>query len=286
MLCGCCLPELDPKLSADIWNNLGRLQGVVGLFSASERSRRGHAAKLGDCLGVRRSLRTSGNLRVHAGNLADAESDLGRAASYTCPACSPPLRSQQTNPRRSGDGVESGTARRARRGSDQLGAALRPAAGPGTAHHGIKIVVFNSVLSLGNAAMMTGDSAQVWRCLDAAAAYAIDSRSQIRLANARGAAYLERKDPADARAAFKSALLIADKAGLPATYEHRGPAQIGLVNALLLSGKTPKACRKPTGSWRPVRSGAISKAPLLRCAWLRPAIEARDSPPGRYTSSR
>jgi len=100
-----------------------------------------------------------------------------------------------------------------------------------------KIVVFNSVLSLGNAAMMTGDSAQVWRCLNAAAPYAMDSRSQIRLANARGAAYLDRKDAADARAAFTRALRIADEAGLPATYEHRGAAQFGLVNALLLSGK-------------------------------------------------
>jgi CHAT domain-containing protein len=104
-----------------------------------------------------------------------------------------------------------------------------------------KIVIFDSVLSLGNAAMMTGDAAEVWRCLDAAAPYAVSSRTQIRLANARGAAYLERKDPADARAAFTSALLLADQAGLPATYEHRGPAQIGLVKASLLSGKVAES---------------------------------------------
>ena len=29
-------PQLDPKLTAGIWNNLGRLQGVVGLVSSSE----------------------------------------------------------------------------------------------------------------------------------------------------------------------------------------------------------------------------------------------------------
>jgi len=238
-------PELDPKLAADIWNNQGRLQGVVGLFNASEHS---HAAamrafaKLGDCLGVRRSLVRSGNLRVHVGNLADAESDLERAASYTCPnllaSASAPADQPSGEPvlelnRAQRDGHDPGVTR-----SDQPCAhPLDPA--PLTTES--KIVVFNSVLSLGNAAMMTGDSAQVWRCLNAAAPYAMDSRSQIRLANARGAAYLDRKDAADARAAFTRALRIADEAGLPATYEHRGAAQFGLVNALLLSGKVAES---------------------------------------------
>jgi CHAT domain-containing protein len=238
-------PELDPKLSADIWNNLGRLQGVVGLFSASERS---HAAamrafaKLGDCLGVRRSLVRSGNLRVHVGNLADAESDLERAASYTCPT----LLSSATAPtiQPPGDPMSAlDQARRDGRGmaNTRTGHPCAHPLDPAPLTTESKIVVFNSVLSLGNEAMMTGDSADVWRCLDAAAAYAIDSRSQIRLANARGAAYLEHNDPANARAAFTRALGIADEAGLPATYEHRGPAQFGLVNAMLLAGKAAES---------------------------------------------
>ena len=79
--------ELDPKLVATIWNNMGRLQGAVGLFSASERSHTAAMqtyARLGDCQGVRRSLMRAGNLLVHVGNLADAESDLARAASFDC----------------------------------------------------------------------------------------------------------------------------------------------------------------------------------------------------------
>jgi CHAT domain-containing protein len=238
-------PELDPKLSAGIWNNLGRLQGVVGLISASERS---HAAamrafaKLGDCLGVRRSLVRSGNLRVHVGNLADAETDLERAASYTCPNLLASA-SHPANPPRGEPVLE---LNRAQRDGHSVGAtnSEQPCAhplDPGPLTTESKIVVFNSVLSLGNAAMMTGDSAQVWRCLDVAAQYAIDSRSQIRLANARGAAYLDRKDAPDAQSAFTHALRIADEAGLPATYEHRGPAQFGLVNALLLSGKVAES---------------------------------------------
>jgi CHAT domain-containing protein len=238
-------PELDPKLVADIWNNLGRLQGVVGLFSASEHS---HAAamqayaRLGDCQGVRRSLVRSGNLRVHVGNLADAESDLARAASYTCPSLLASASLPANQP--SADPVLE--LNRGQRDGHDVGATNpgQPCAhplDPAPLSTESKIVVFNSVLSLGNAAMMTGDSAQVWRCLDAAAPYVIDSRSQIRLANARGAAYLDRNDPADARTAFTRALRIADDAGLPATYEHRGPAQIGLVKALLLSGKATES---------------------------------------------
>jgi CHAT domain-containing protein/tetratricopeptide (TPR) repeat protein len=234
-------PERDPRLVADIWNNLGRLQGVVGLFSASERSHAAamHAyAKLGDCQGVRRSLVRAGNLLVHVGNLADAESDLERAASSTCPS----LLTSATVPTEepSGEAVL-GLDRARRDGRDARNTNMDNSCAnpldPAPLTTESKIVVFNSVLSLGNAATMTGDSREVWRCLDAAAAYATDSRSQVRLANARGAAYLERNDPADARNAFTQALRTADDAGLPATYEHRGPAQIGLVKAMLLAGK-------------------------------------------------
>lgn len=234
-------PELDLKLSADIWNNLGRLQGVVGLFNASEHS---HAAamrafaRLGDCLGVRRSLVRSGNLRVHVGNLADAQSDLERAASYTCPKLLASASLPANQP--SGDPVLQ--SNRAQRDGRDVGVVnsehtCAHPVDPAPLTTESKIVVFDSVLSLGNAAMMTGDSLDLWRCLNAAAPYAVSSRTQIRLANALGAAYLERNDPVNARAAFTRALRIADEADLPATYEHRGPAHFGLIKALLLSGK-------------------------------------------------
>ena len=240
------LPQaLDPRLVGDILNNLGRLQGVVGLFSASERS---HAAamrafaRLGDCQGVRRSLGRAGNLLVHVGNLADAESDLERAASSSCPSllasatasmdrlsAEPVLELELELERGHRDGHDTGEPN-----------ADHPCAhplDPGPLTTELKVVVFNSVLSLGSAAMMTGDSTEMWRCLDAAAPYATDSRSQVRLANARGAAYLERGDATNARAAFTRALRIADEAGLPVTYVNRGQAQLGLVKAMLLAGK-------------------------------------------------
>lgn len=233
--------QLDLKLHGDIWNNLGRVQGLMGLFNASERS---HAAamrayaQLGDCQGVRRSLARAGNLLVHVGNLADAESDLARAASLSCANL---LAEAATETFAAADdaAVTPDRARRDARDPAEVAQehpcsnSLDPA--PLTLEN--KAIVFNSVLSLGNAAMLTGDTPEVWRCLEAARLYASDSRSQIRLANALGTAYLDRNDPKDAEASFKRALHIADEAGLPATQEHRNSAQLGLVKAMLLGGK-------------------------------------------------
>jgi tetratricopeptide (TPR) repeat protein len=232
--------ELDPKLVAAISNNLGRLQGVVGLFSASERSQTAAMqtyARLGDCDGVRRSLVRAGNLLVHVGNLADAESDLARAASFDCPellASATAPASQKT--------IDSALALDgARRDSGETShAALEhPCAqplDPGPLTRESRTVVFNSLLALGNEAMLKGDPAEVWRCLDAAQRYTPDSRNQVRLANARGTAFLERNDPKDARAAFASGIRISDDARLPTAFEDRRSAQLGLVKSLLLAG--------------------------------------------------
>jgi CHAT domain-containing protein/tetratricopeptide (TPR) repeat protein len=236
---------LDTKLTADIWNNLGRVQGIIGLFSASERSQTAamHTyAQLGDCLGVRRSLVRAGNLLVHIGNLADAENDLARAASFTCSG----LLAATAAPGlpNTGDPVLAlDSARRDGRGSSdsvlQHPCARPVDSAPLTTES--KIVVFNSVLSLGNAAMLTGDLGEVWSCLDAAQLYVSDSRGQLRLANARGAAYLERNDAGAARTAFTRGIQIADAANLPPGYEHRSVAQLGLVKSMLLAGKAAES---------------------------------------------
>ncbi|MDB6014371.1 MAG: hypothetical protein JWL65_6621 [Gammaproteobacteria bacterium] len=236
---------LDPKLTADIWNNLGRVQGIMGLFSASERSQSSAMqayAQLGDCQGVRRSLVRAGNLLVHVGNLADAENDLARAASFSCPS----LLASTAAPAlpNIGDAVlaPDSARRNARESTDAV--TQHPCArplDPAPLTMESKFVVFDSVLSLGNAAMLTGDGVEVWSCLDAAQFYVSDTRSQIRLTNARGAAFLERNDAADARTAFARAIQIADAAHLPPAYEHRNVAQLGLVKAMLLAGKAAES---------------------------------------------
>jgi CHAT domain-containing protein/tetratricopeptide (TPR) repeat protein len=233
-------PKLDPILTATIWSSLGRLQGNVGLFSASERSysvaMQGFA-RLGDCQGVRRSLSRAGALLVHVGNLADAESDLTRATSLDCAS----LLASATAPEGPSPGylvLDSANPRRNSREPADTAAnqACAHPLEPGPLTRETRVIVFVSMLSLGNAAMLAGDSAQVWRCLDAAGLYSPDIRNQIRLANARGAAYLDKNDPKDARTAFTSALRIADKAGLPPTYDFRRSAQLGLVKSGLLAG--------------------------------------------------
>jgi CHAT domain-containing protein len=233
--------ELDPKLVATIWNNLGRLQGVVGLFSASERSHTAAMqtyARLGDCLGVRRSLARAGNLLVHVGNLADAESDLMRAASLDCPG----LLASATA---SGGGPAAGplqapleAGQRDSRDTDRSpgGQPCAQPIDPAPLTRETRVVVLNSLLALGNEATLRGDSTEVWRCLDAAGLYTPDSRDQVRLANARGSAFLERDDPNDARASFARGLRVSDGAGLLTTSEDRRSAQLGLVKSMLLAG--------------------------------------------------
>ena len=69
MRCDFCLPgwiRNSPRISGSI---SGARKGIVGLFSASERSQTAAMqayAQLGDCLGVRRSLVRAGNLLVHS----------------------------------------------------------------------------------------------------------------------------------------------------------------------------------------------------------------------------
>ena len=233
--------ELDPKLVAAILNNIGRLQGVVGLFSASERSQTAAMqtyARLGDCDGVRRSLVRAGTLLVHVGNLADAESDLTRAASFECPgllaSATAPANQKTIDSALALDG--------ARRDSGETGPGAleqHPCAqplDPGPLTRESRTVVFNSLLALGNEALLKGDRAEVWRCLDAAQRYTPEARNQVRLANARGTAFLERNDPKDARAAFASGIHISDDAGLPTVFDGRRSAQLGLVKSMLLAG--------------------------------------------------
>jgi CHAT domain-containing protein len=231
--------ELDPKLVATIWNNIGRLQGVVGLFSASERSQTAAMqtyARLGDCQGVRRSLVRAGTLLVHVGNLADAESDLARAASFECPgllaSATAPGSQKIVDAALALDGARRDSGETSHASERLCTQSLDPA--PLTRES--KGIVLNSLLALGNEALLKGDPAEVWRCLDAAQRYTPDSRNQVRLANARGTVFLERNDPKDARAAFASGIHISDDAGLPTAFEGRRLAQLGLVKSMLLAG--------------------------------------------------
>ena len=82
-------PDVAPGLAADIWDNLGRLQGYVGLFSLGEESQR-HAirlyAQLDNCDGVRRTLSTLGSILVRVGSIEDARLYSHLATARECSA--------------------------------------------------------------------------------------------------------------------------------------------------------------------------------------------------------
>jgi CHAT domain-containing protein/tetratricopeptide (TPR) repeat protein len=228
-------PALDPKLIANIWNNLGQLQGKLGLFSSSERS---HAAamraymQLRDCQGVRQTLSFSGSLLVQVGSLADAESSLAQAAALDCPSL---LARRPQDPMSMLADTTGPTGGRE---------PLKPCAHPLDVESLTtenKNLVFNSLLSLGEARMLQGEPEAAEPCLAAAQRYATTSRTRMRLANARGNMLLERGEAPRAQADFTLALKIAEEAQLPPSYEHRGLAQLGLVKSELLAGRSPDA---------------------------------------------
>ncbi len=213
-------PEISPRLVADIQDNLGHLQGEVGLFSASERTYAAAMrkyARLGDCPGFRRTLSRAGTLLVQMGTLADAENDLAQAASLDCPA----LLTRVDSVPDTGREVHQSLCRH------HIDAA--------TFAVDNELVVFNALLSLGDALVLEGESAGAERCIDAAQSYAVTARAQMRLANARGSVFLDHNDAKAARLSFERSLQIADDSKIPAGNEHRGSARIGVVKAQLLA---------------------------------------------------
>jgi CHAT domain-containing protein len=231
-------PGLDPKAAADIRTNYGIVQGRMGLFSGSERSyvtaMREHA-QLGDCDGVRRNLSRSGNLLVQLGNLGDAFGYLQRAASVNCTgllAAANRLGPAETLTAMPSDARTRDFYARDQQHMTWCSQALDPA---GLSVDN-KLTIFNSLVSLGDAFMLEGESQLAQRCVNAAEPYAASARTRMRLANARGEVLLETRDAAGAKSAFQQALKIADEAEIPSAYEYRGRAQLGIGKSALLAG--------------------------------------------------
>jgi CHAT domain-containing protein len=232
-------PGLDPKLAADIRDNLGRLQAVVGLYSSGEQAlatAMHEYAGLGDCPGVRRTLGRSGAVRVQIGNLGDAQYDLERAASLDCPellatiTAAPQASTSRTAATRTTAGQSSNSVL-PESGRTVPCAHSLEAADLSTEN---KTVVFNSLLSLNDALTLESDTDAARRCLSAAGRYAVTARTRMRLKNAQGASLLEDKDAVGARSAFMDSMRIADEAKIPAMHEYRGIAQLGLAKSSLL----------------------------------------------------
>ncbi len=230
-------PQREPKLVADISDNMGRIQGAVGLLSASERSYATALrvfAKLGDCHGVRRTLALAGGLLVQTGTLGDAESDLDRAATLGCQ----PLLAAVQPALPTGSPEQLPTRGYTEERAARLNLCRHPL-DPGALARENLVTIFDSLLALSDALMLEGEPEQARHCLEAAEPYASTARAQMRWANARGELLLAGNEAGAAHAAFERSLGIADAAKIPSAYEHRASAQLGVIKSELLAGESP-----------------------------------------------
>jgi CHAT domain-containing protein len=234
------LPQgLDPKDAADIWTNYGFIQGRTGLYSGSEHSLATAMrvyAQLGDCQGARRNLARSGNLLAQLGSLSDAMHLLQLSASLKCSELLAAA-DRAENEVASAQPASAGSLRSlppAREASGVVGWCTGPL-DPQELAIDNKLIVFNSLVSLGDALMLEGEPALAERCLEAAGPYASNPQTRMHLADARGRMLLDRQDATGAQAAFQQAMKIARDAQLTA-YEYYGRAQVDGVKATLLSG--------------------------------------------------
>jgi CHAT domain-containing protein len=237
-------PAVAPELTADIWDNLGRLQGSVGIFTRAQQSYLSSThlyAQLDDCDGVRRVLAHLGRLLVEVGSVGDAVDYLQRATSLACPALmlasngEPSADAKYRASGASASGPVSPT-----RASDS--SCTQPAAAEQLTADG-KFAVFDALLALSEVATLEGRPDAGTRCLALASGYTVSPKTQLRLANATGRVLLEKDQGAAARASFEEGIRIAEQAHMQATDEHRPTSFLGLAQAALLE-RQPEAARR------------------------------------------
>jgi CHAT domain-containing protein len=241
-------PGLDPKLAGDIWTNYASVQGKTGLFSESERSlaiAMREYAHIRDCQGVRRNMVRSGKLLAQLGSLSDAMHLLQQAASLECvqllavaTATSPAQSAASGYPTTAGPLRQSGEIRGG--GSPAWCAGSLD---PQRLAMENRLVVFNSLASLGDTLTLQGELASAQRCLDAAEPYATTAQARMRLADVRGEVLLERQEGKAAQATFQRSLDIAREARISPAYEFYGLAQLGIMKSTLLGGDAPQAVK-------------------------------------------
>ena len=235
-------PDVAPELTADIWDNLGRLQGSVGIFSRAEQSYLKATrlyAQLDECDGVRRVLAHLGALLIEVGSVGGAVDYLQRAASLNCPALM--AFSKQEPLRKTSAPFDARRAQsRAAENAAPDSSCRQPAAPENMAEEG-KFAVFHSLLALADVAKLEGRVDAATRCLTLANDYAVDAPTRVRLANAAGLVLLEKGQNAAARASFERATLIALQTHMPANNAHRPTTLLGLAQWALLERQLDSA---------------------------------------------
>jgi CHAT domain-containing protein len=237
-------PAVAPGQAADLWDNLGRVQSHMGLFSSGEQSQLNALrlySQIDNCDGVRRVLSTLGSILVQVGNVDDALVYLNLATAHECAALLASAKHEtQHDFQTSRQPAEPRLAPEAGGRIAASAACMDPPA-PATLSADGETSVFRALLAQSFAAALEVDSPSTQRCLAAARAFAATPRSKLRLANATGLAYLQGADAVRARESFMQALAIADQASLAAAHPNRGPAYSGLARAALLEQQSAAA---------------------------------------------
>jgi CHAT domain-containing protein len=252
-----------PDLTADISDNLGRLQARIGLFGRSEQSRKTAMqiyARLGNCTGARRSVSSLGMLLMYVGSMGDASAYLNQAVSLSCPEL---FRAIANTPNSAQDAPERSAAETISRNDGGIPSTPVSAAAHCASRGSFdaqteddKFAVFDALVTLSDALLTQGDSDGAQRCIELARDYAVTSRAQVRLAYMDGMVFLRQQRPLQASAAFGDALRAADAAALPDTYVYRGYAHLGLGRAALQAGRLDVAGREARRALRSSTSRA------------------------------
>ena len=219
-------PGLDRQLTADIWGNQGSVQVSARLFDQGERSHRVSIrlhADIGDCAGARVGISRLGALLVQVGSLADGVSALSEATSLECPALLAAAKS----------GIDETTIPRGSVCTGALQADTLDASG--------KFAMFHALIGLREALESENRPDEALGCLQSAAAYASNSRTRLRLENARAYALIQQGKPREAIATFERGLANADRDGIPPSQESRAGAYLGLAQAALLEDQPVQA---------------------------------------------
>jgi CHAT domain-containing protein/tetratricopeptide (TPR) repeat protein len=225
-------------LAADISDNLGRLEGRIGLIQRGEvadRTAMQLYARLGDCDGARRAASTLGEMLAHIGSIGEAMTYLDYTTALDCRQLvstlseSSQLAAMRSETVRTLPSTQWSSL-------DQPTACLdRPSLSDRTLEG--DVAVFHALLAGSEIARLLNRPEDAARCLQMAQLFAAtDVRSEIRLANANGQFLLQKGLPLRAQIAFASALERADSAGLSDSSDYRGTALLGLADVGLRTG--------------------------------------------------
>ncbi|MGH8219384.1 MAG: CHAT domain-containing protein [Steroidobacteraceae bacterium] len=228
-----------PRLFADVSDNIGRLEGRVGLIRRSEQSARTAIrlyAQLGECDDARRTIASLGEMLVRIGSIGEAESYLRQGATLRCGELIAEYRQLQDADHPADTTSYFDPLRH--RVQDTI---CRDALAPDELTLDGNDAVFHALLATAEMQRLEDRFDDARSCLVIAAPHAIDPRSKVRLANESGELQSSERHGSAARLAFDDALRLETETHIANTSEIFGTTELGLAEAAMDSGRPEQA---------------------------------------------